>query len=92
MPSSLPAADIEVEAVLRDNKQDSGDEDSEEEETYGTIPRVSHRILLKSCHLNGADGPGNLQTLRMDDCNIRAASLDVLGEPGVCAVRFERQG
>jgi hypothetical protein len=81
MPSSLPATDVELEAISHDEQDES--DDSEVEETYGTIPRVSHRILLKNCHLSETEAPGSLQTLRMDDCNIRAASLDVLGESGV---------
>jgi hypothetical protein len=81
MPSSLPVTDVELEEVSRDEPDKSDDSDAEE--TYGTIPRVSHRILLKNCHLSETEAPGSLQTLRMDDCNIRAASLDVLGELGV---------
>lgn len=78
MPSSAPTTDVELETVSYEEQE--GSDDSEAEETYGTIPRVSHRILLKNCHLSETEAPGSLQTLRMDDCNIRAASLDVLGE------------
>ena len=81
VPSVLPTTDAGDESELKDAEDGSLSDQSESEESYGTIPRVSQRILLKSCHLNDVDGPSSLQTLRMDDCNIRAASLDVLGEP-----------
>lgn len=80
MPTALSTTDAGVESELKDNEESISNQ-SELEESYGTIPGVSQRILLKSCHLNDADGPASLQTLRMDDCNIRAASLELLGEP-----------
>lgn len=73
-------ASAEIEAALIKSREEDESDDSEAEERYGPIPCVSHSTLLKNCHLSGQDAPGALQTLRLDDCSLRTASLDVLGE------------
>lgn len=81
--SALPpptSADAGAEARHKEREEGEHSDDSEAEERYGPIPRVSHRTLLKDSHLGGKDALGTLQTLRLDDCGLRAASLDVLGK------------
>ena len=80
MSPVLPTTDAGGEIEPKDDQESISDQ-SELEESYGTIPRISRKMMLKTCHLNDADGPASLQTLRLDECNIRAASLDILGEP-----------
>jgi hypothetical protein len=72
---------VEGEPQPTEHEEGNESDDSEAEEHYGPIPRVSHRTLLKNSHLGGKDASGTLQTLRLDDCGLRAASLDVLGKP-----------
>jgi hypothetical protein len=79
--TTSPTVEAEAEAMSNEHEEGNESDDSEAEEKYGPIPRVSHRTLLKNSHLGGKDAPGTLQTLRLDDCNLRAASLDVLGKP-----------
>lgn len=89
--SAVPAAPSpEAEAPSLESKDGNESDDSQTEERYGPIPRVSHSTLLKNSHLGGKDAPGTLQTLRLDDCGLRAASLDILGEFTIASAEYDR--
>lgn len=81
IPETSEAASAPVlESKASDGGENSDEVEEEQEQNYGPIPHMSLTTMLKDTQADTAENPLALQTLRLDDCNLRAVSIDLLGK------------
>ncbi|KAJ9103242.1 hypothetical protein QFC21_002665 [Naganishia friedmannii] len=79
--ATIPEFTDVAPAALLESKHSATDEASDDEEqNYGPIPHVSLTTMLKDTRTDTAESSLELQTLRLDDCNLRAVSIDLLAQ------------
>ncbi|KAJ9119103.1 hypothetical protein QFC22_003594 [Naganishia vaughanmartiniae] len=77
IPETTEAAPASLLASKRSGDGERSDEE-EDEQNYGPIPHTSLTTMLKDTRTDTPESTVALQTLRLDDCNLRAVSIDLL--------------